>query len=439
MSSNMDLEASDGHVFANMTSSVEHEHENISSSEEQNRKKDKAKQRNWAGSVPSVETIRASMPQPVEPSRIVLRDPLHMPAVSTFSELLKTFPHLAPSSSFHCTKSNSKKIASSHMHRNVFDDSCSSTSSTCSTSSLDDSISTGPTMNDTRVKNIASNREWLARKEAVLTKPVFFLKGSVGKQLSQEEYLADLKHRRLVIPIIDTVLMQELIQEAGTFGHPRLMNSQETRLFPPCKRGSKCIGCLDFYRWRTDNEKRKFVFAQFMFEEELQALIERNEKPQPNECVVCIIQTLTEFVTTERTMTMNCDENELRRENVEWLDSEEESSSSCSSESANAPDVSAPHLYGRAACVDRVFQLFRNPKDVELGFYGAYCLSDPDACDVFVDPIITLNQSMCFLSVDKRFSRVFLDITPLCWRSESMPDIAVGERLSVFCAGVEPF
>ena len=175
---------------------------------------------------------------------------------------------------------------------------------------------------------------------------------------------------------------------------------------------------------------------QFMYEHEMDALLLHNQQPVSKECVICIIQALTDFVDSDRALSMNCDEQQIHENNEE--EEEESSQSSLSSLSCSGLySGNEVFLYGRSATVDRVYQLFRNPKDQAGGFYGDYCLADPDACDVFIDPVVTLNQSVCFMDIDKQNNRAYLDISAMFWQPNATKEQHVGERLSVFCEGVE--
>ena len=375
----------------------------LSSATEEKMKRTIIRRRNWQNGMPKTDAIRHAVPAPSS-SPPEIQD-VNVPVFVSLERCLQIHPHLEPLKQI-CHKGSKASTESS-----------SSSSSSCCT----------------ELTSVWTT-EYLRKKEEVLTKPKFYIHGNVGNQLNQEELTQLLRRREYSIPVLNAYMMQELLQDSGTFPHPKLKPG-EKRQFPPCIRGENCVGCLDFYSWQDPRAKKGVVFTQMMFVSEYDALIKYSRLPPPRECVVCMIQALTEFILTDRALRMNADHYAATAPSP-LSESSSSSSSSCSEDSTPTFTQRCATIYGREATMHRILQLFQNPIDSENGFYRDACLCDPDADDVFIDPLLRLNRCAVKFVVGAH-TRAKLDISALLWKPKPPPTIEVGESLANFQCGAE--
>ena len=396
----------------------------VSSSEEEKRKRKSLKDVNWKKGLPKPDVLKALIPTDLGGSDPA-RANINIPIFQSIDALTKLYPHLEATNVV-CVKSSSKKVANSS----------SNSSSLNEFRTLKVSASEDP---------LLWNLELLKWKEQQLMMPSFYIRGAYGNLLSQEELTGHIKNREITLPILNADFMSELLKESGEFQHPSIPLG-ETRHFPGCSKQNSCVGMRGLYSFRgpyttfnkgdvkvqfSTNTNKKFIFTQLMFPHEYEEFLRDSTKPPPRNCVACCIVALTEFVLADRAMAMNCDEaDNLSANFTESNNSSRITSTSIINNSSNFNNLN--QVYGRSAVVDRVFQLFRNPIGVEQGFFREYTLCDPEATDVFVDPILRLNISTAFLEQDQDNGRIGLNINMMKWRAKNPEQPKLGEKLSNF-------
>jgi len=445
----------------------EKEDSNISSDEETRRRKLNARRNTWKKGLPVAEDLRKMVPADLSSSNPVTAK-VEFPVFESLDRLLQVFPYLQPTHVV-CKKANAKRLASG----------LNASTSSSSTSAL------ANTYADEHALASVEAETWqtklLQEKEKRLTTPEFFLVGVLGAKLSQEALTKHLRDRQLVLPILDADLMQELLSEAGEFHHPRVPVG-EVRRFPPCKKGVSCVGLSGVFKWRgpvPHGKHKGIIFTSLMYDYEYNAFLKHNQQPPVRECIACCIKSLTEFIYSDRTLVMNSDngvddEDREEEEEEEEYDEDEhnqqhqqqtslyvplKSSSSSSSSSSYSDkleiqsytDVTSPtssssssassnnyNVYGRIPSTKRrkVYQLFRNKVNTEGGFFREYTLCDPDADDVYIDPVLRLNSSTVRLRCDQpqhvKNERTQLDISMTRWQPKIPEQQKQGERESVF-------
>jgi hypothetical protein len=121
--------------------------------------------------------------------------------------------------------------------------------------------------------------------EAEMFKPAYCVGASVMSDESAEQLIGkgDVYH----LPMIDAQTESNTMREAGTFFFPqRPPLKGATRTFPPCARGSLCVGTeLGLIQGLT----QRIVFCRAMVKEEWDALVQHGTAPVANNwpCVLC--------------------------------------------------------------------------------------------------------------------------------------------------------
>lgn len=382
----------------------------VSSAEEERQMRTQRKSSSWRKGLPESSAITAMIPKDLSGSAPTQTDVEHK-TIMKLEQLLEHMPFVNPSKIV-CSKAAAKLVNGAG------------------------GIAAGVGVASAALRMSREQADqWqldlLREKERALITPEFYLRGAFGARLTQEELTGHIRQREMDLPLVNADLMEQLLQQAGTF-YSDVLPEGVKRTFPACRQGEKCVGMLGIWEWKDHAAQRPpkgIVFTSLMFTSEFMAFVERGVMPPERECVACCIHRLTEFILVDRAMIMNS----MEQEEEAAVRAESSSSSSSSTSQPNDPytDLDLSVLYGRSAPQQRVSQIFRNPVDCEGGFFREYMLCDPDAYEVFIDPVLRLNASTAFLYTNKH-GRICLNIDMMRWYAKAAEQPRMGEKLSVF-------
>lgn len=374
----------------------------ISSAEEDNRKRKEKRKSNWNKGLPKYDAIVKANEHTLLSASLsgsIPTDVVNEPIIQKLEDLKRIFPNLK--SNILCMKAKGKKRVQDGTQEAM-----------------------GIQLAEEWEIMDEWKREGLQQKAEALTQSDFYITGVLGPPLQQSQLMDHLRTGQLRLTLLTATYMQEeCFVEYGDFTHKDLPPGV-SRHFPPCERKQDCVGKT--VAFQKDGSTTGFIFRSLMFPPELDLLLKENKTPPKRYCAACEIALFVDFVVNDRGLRMY--ETDSVVHNIETSSS---SSSSSSSASSSSSSLDTYPIYGNKHKAP-VYQKFRNPVDQEDGFFRSYMLCDPEAHDVFIDPIIRLNCSTVTLRKRGEGGCGYLDISALRWRRSLNEEASVGVKLSNF-------
>ena len=213
-----------------------------------------------------VQLVKSSMDvDPCEVNRqAIVGAPERVPIIQTFEELLDDHPHLRETANItamddkDCSSTTKRGAQGVHRpgHSNLPPETC------------------NPPLNAAFVKAVMN-----------MPLPQFVLE--TRKNYTTERIHAHLTSRRALLPVLSASFESLLLAEAGRFpvtdanGHTRYLD------YPPCARGSACVGIV--YRLHEFPANHPgVILTSLMFPEEYEAFLESNVAPSGKRfCILC--------------------------------------------------------------------------------------------------------------------------------------------------------
>lgn len=234
-----------------------------------------------------------------------------------------------------------------------------------------------------------------AEKMRELT-PIRFYNEDATQAISQQELESQLIQNRLVLPYLRASFERLLLAESGTFKDPR---TNQTRTYPACAKGERCIGKLVKFRHLP---RQGVVFTALMYPEEYELFLQTGATPSHNRpCILCCREALVHW-------TIMCRADQMM-----------------GGPGASTPISSMPWQMQQT----QIRQLYYNSVDQPEGYQKDRVLM-PSANEPLVHPLAMLCRT--HLWAFQKHGRWFIDQSAIEWKSPEMPQPNIGETHADF-------
>jgi hypothetical protein len=229
-----------------------------------------------------------------------------------------------------------------------------------------------------------------AEKMRELT-PIRFYSDTASQSVTQQELEQQLLQGRLVLPHLSSDFERKLLAQAGTFKDKQ---TNQTRVYPECARGAKCIGMTVRIRHLP---RPGVIFTSLMFPEEYQLFLETGATPQhARPCILCCREALVHWTIMCRADVM------------------------MGGPGASTPIKNMPWQMQQT----QIRQLYYNSVDIAGGYQKDRVLL-PSANEPLVHPIAML--SLTHISAKLVHGRYFIDQSAIEWHPPQDPEPHIGE------------
>lgn len=313
----------------------------------------------------------------------------NVPAIGSFEELLKDYPHLMNTS---IPPSKGKAQKEPKIRSSATD----TQFATITTNLKEVENTVGGKHNSSLKHQIQADSkpvdiELYEKKLAKVTEASYYHTDLHVGKLTKQQFSEALRRKQLFLPISLAAHESELLKEGGRFKHigGRVYD------FPLCLNGKDCVGMTSPF----PNKPRGFIFMCFMYQEAYERFLATDEAPPRCACVACIRTAHADFITFNRAL-------------------------------RNQPDCDT--AFEATHDTDVAHQLFANLVDGPGGYRRERMLQT-QAGDPMIEPIARMQCSYTSVEVDVYDpKRLVLNQTALLWHPNPVLQPRLGESTSDF-------